>query len=81
MYIHMTHASKVFISGNSQAVRIPKEFQVSEKELYIQKVGNTLFLFPKSDPWKAFEESLHEFSEDFFSDGRSQPESQIRETL
>jgi hypothetical protein len=35
----MAHASKVFISGNSQAVRIPKEYQISEKELYIQKVG------------------------------------------
>jgi antitoxin VapB len=75
----MAHASKVFISGNSQAVRIPKEYQISEKELYIQKVGNTLFLFPKNEPWKAFEESLNEFSDDFMSEGRSQPEDQIRD--
>ncbi|MCW7471804.1 type II toxin-antitoxin system antitoxin VapB [Leptospira kanakyensis] len=75
----MALASKVFISGNSQAVRIPKEYQISEKELYIQKVGNTLFLFPKNDPWKAFEESLNEFSDDFMSEGRLQPEDQIRE--
>jgi antitoxin VapB len=34
-------SSKVFISGNSQAIRLPKEYQVEEKELYIQKIGST----------------------------------------
>jgi len=75
------HSSKVFISGNSQAIRIPKEFQVNDKELFIQKVGNSLILFPKTDPWKAFEESLTEFTEDFMEDGRNQPGKQIREGL
>lgn len=70
----MAHASKVFISGNSQAVRIPKEYQISEKELYIQKVGNTLFLFLKMSLGKLLKKSLNEFSDDFMSDGRSQPE-------
>jgi antitoxin VapB len=75
------HSSKVFTSGNSQAIRIPKEFQFKETELFIQKVGNFIILFPKNDPWKAFEESLAEFSEDFLSDGRNQPAQQIREGL
>jgi antitoxin VapB len=80
-YIRMNHASKVFISGNTQAIRIPKEFQVSDKELYIQKVGSALFLFPKSDPWKAFKESISEFSDDCFHDGRMQPDQQDREEI
>lgn len=75
------HSSKVFISGNSQAIRLPKEFQVNEKELFIQKVGNSIILFPKTDPWKVFEESLTEFSEDFMADGRNQPGEQIRDGL
>ncbi|MEW5817193.1 MAG: type II toxin-antitoxin system VapB family antitoxin [Spirochaetota bacterium] len=75
------HSSKVFISGNSQAVRLPKEFQVKEKELFIQKVGDSIILFPKKDPWKAFEESLNEFTDDFMAEGRNQPEQQIREEL
>ncbi len=32
------HSVKVFKSGNSQAVRIPKEFSVDDTELYIQKL-------------------------------------------
>jgi len=75
------HSSKVFTSGNSQAIRLPKEFQFKESELFIQKIGNSIILFPKEDPWRAFEESLSEFSDDFLADGRNQPISQIREGL
>ena len=75
------HSSKVFISGNSQAVRLPKEYQVNEKELFIQKVGNLIILFPKNEPWDAFEESLNEFSNDFLAEGRQQPKHQDREKL
>jgi antitoxin VapB len=74
-------SSKVFTSGNSQAIRLPKEYQVDETELYIQKVGETLILFPKRDPWSTFEDSLSQFSDDFFKDGRSQPDMQVREKL
>jgi len=85
MYIHYEEvrmlSSKVFISGNSQAVRLPKEYQVDDKELYIQKIGNTIILFPKIDPWSLFENSLNEFSDDFMAEGRMQPAVQKRERL
>jgi len=74
-------SSKVFTSGNSQAIRLPKEYQVDDKELFIQKIGNTIILFPKNNPWESFERSLHEFSDDFMVDGRQQPEIQKREGL
>ncbi len=74
-------SSKVFISGNSQAIRLPKEYQVEDKELYINKIGNTIILFPKKNPWEAFERSLQEFSDDFMADGRNQPEPQERDGL
>jgi antitoxin VapB len=74
-------SSKVFISGNSQAIRLPKEYQVEEKELYIQKIGRTIILFPKKNPWETFENSLTEFSDDFMKDGRNQPNVQEREGL
>jgi len=73
------HTTKVFTSGNSQAIRLPKDYQVEEKEMFIQKVGTSIILFPKSDPWKAFEESLTEFTDDFFKDGRNQPELKNKE--
>jgi len=74
-------SSKVFISGNSQAIRLPKEYQVKDKELYIKKIGSTIILFSKKNPWEAFERSLSEFTEDFMKDGRNQPPLQEREGL
>ncbi len=61
---------KVFKSGNSQVVRIPKNFNVSDEELYIQKIGNTIILTPIKDIWKDFEHSIENFSDDLFEDGR-----------
>ena len=74
-------SSKVFISGNSQAVRLPKEYQVSKSELFIQRVGSSIILFPKKNPWEAFERSLTEFTDDFMSEGRQQPPMQVRDGL
>lgn len=74
-------SSKVFTSGNSQAIRLPKEYQVDDKEMFIQKIGNTILLFPKKNPWETFEKSLSEFSDDFMSNGREQPEIQKRDGL
>ena len=71
---------KVFQSGNSQAVRIPMEYKINEKELFINKIGNTIMLFPLNDPWKLFRESLDIFSDDFLADGRKQPVMQKRKS-
>jgi antitoxin VapB len=75
------YTTKVFKSGNSQAVRIPKEYQVADDELFINKVGNALILISKKDPWALFMQSLTEFSDDYFADGRNQPEDQNRPGL
>lgn len=45
----------------------------------IQRVGTTMILFPKRDPWASFVQSLDEFSEDFMAEGRCQPGPQQRE--
>lgn len=73
--------AKVFKSGNSQAVRLPKEFAVDDTELFIHKVGNTIILTSKKDIWSSFEESISQFSDDLFSEGREQPEMQDRENF
>ena len=70
--------AKVFKSGNSQAIRIPKEYQFEAEELFINKIGNTIVIFPKSDPWEAFNDSLSDFSDDYFNEGRKQPGMQKR---
>lgn len=64
----MTHTAEVFMSGNSQVVRLPKEFQFFGKEVQIQRVGNAIVLLPVSDPWDNFRNSLDQFSGGFGSE-------------
>ena len=71
--------TKVFTSGNSQAVRIPKEFHIDSSELYIKKIGSTIILFPQSKPWENLKKSLSEFTDDFMAEDRNQPQIQQRE--
>ncbi|UTC89338.1 AbrB/MazE/SpoVT family DNA-binding domain-containing protein [Treponema denticola] len=73
--------TKVFTSGNSQAVRIPKEFHIDFSELLIKKIGSSIILTPKESNWENLERSLSEFSDDFMTEGRSQPAMQEREVF
>jgi len=77
----MEEIAKIFKSGNSQAVRLPKKYRTSQKEFIIRRSGSSLILIPKGEQWNAFDESLSQFSEDFMEDGRNQPQNQQREEL
>lgn len=70
--------AKVFKSGNSQAVRIPKEFHLDDTEVEIRREGKTLVLEPRKRSWSWLFESLHKFSDDFMAAGRRQPAAQNR---
>ena len=64
--------AKVFTTGRSQAVRLPKAFRFTEKELMIKKVGNAVMLYPKGSEWDLMEDALSRFTPDFPPD-RDQP--------
>ena len=70
--------AKIFRSGNSQAVRIPKEFQLEGEEVEIQKKGNMLVLRLKKASWDSLFESLEHFTDDFMTHGRKQQPLQKR---
>jgi antitoxin VapB len=70
--------AKVFKSGNSQAVRIPKEFHLDDDEVEIRRRGKTLVLEPRKRSWNVLFESLDKFSDDFMAEGRRQPAVQKR---
>ncbi len=57
--------AKVFQSGNSQALRIPKEAQVTHPEYYIRKMGEGYVLFPTDDPWFPLRNSIGFVPDDF----------------
>lgn len=71
--------AKVFKSGNSQAVRIPKEFQLESDEVEIRRRGDSLVLRPKSRSWEPLIESLMKFTDDFLASGRRQRPPQKRD--
>ena len=70
--------AKVFKSGNSQAVRIPKEFHLEGEEVEIRRKGGALILRSKKQSWAALIDSLKKFTDDFMEDGRRQPPLQDR---
>lgn len=57
--------AKLFQNGQSQAVRLPKEFRFEGDQVYIQRVGSAVVLLPYAAPWDALFESLDQFSDDF----------------
>jgi len=50
----MMKTAKLFFNGNSQAMRLPKEYRFSCDEVGINKVGEVVLLFPKDDAWANF---------------------------
>jgi antitoxin VapB len=44
--------AKLFKTGRSQAVRLPKEFRFEGTEVRIRKAGNTVVLEPIGDDWQ-----------------------------
>jgi antitoxin VapB len=73
--------ARLFVNGRSQAVRLPKEYQFKGDDVYIQKVGDAVFLFPRDKAWETFLHGLNNFSDDYFSEGRDQGIAQEREEL
>ena len=72
--------AKIFQNGQSQAVRLPKEFRFDDTEVFIKKSGNVVHLIPRTDSWNSLFDSLKKFSRDFMSE-RIQPDLDKRESF
>jgi antitoxin VapB len=70
--------AKIFQNGQSQAVRLPKEFRFKDDHVYVKKSGNVVMLIPAKDSWESLFDSLDKFSDDFMTE-RKQPKGQTRE--
>lgn len=70
---------KLIQDGSSQLIRLPINFKISTDEVQLYRQGNKIILEPIEKSWNALFESLIEFPDDFFPDGRQQPEAQVRE--
>lgn len=71
--------AKLFQTGRSQAVRLPKVFRMPGTEVKIHREGNKIILEPLSTSWDALLMALEEFPDDFMENGREQPAMQERD--
>lgn len=57
--------ARVFRSGNSQAVRLPKEFQIEANEVEIFRRGDEIILRPRPKSWVDYFSKGSRFTDDF----------------
>jgi antitoxin VapB len=73
--------ARIFKSGNSQAVRLPKQFRFDVKKVEILRRGHEIVLRePKRNLGQAFA-ALGAMPEDFMADGRQDEAPQKRDAL
>ncbi|KAF0652226.1 SpoVT/AbrB domain-containing protein [Cyanobium sp. Copco_Reservoir_LC18] len=65
--------ARLFQSGPSQAVRLPKAYRLSGSEVVVKHFGNGVLLLPIDDPWQTLEAGLAAFEPGFVIT-REQPE-------
>jgi antitoxin VapB len=76
---HMDTA-RIFQSGRSQAVRLPKEYRFDATEVAVRHFGNGVLLLPIDNPWTTLEAALMAF-EPGFELTRELPEAETRPAI
>lgn len=77
----MGSTAKVFMTGRSQAVRLPKEFRFESDEVRIRKEGNAVILEPVPEDWSWLDAIVRPIDEDFLEAIAERPDDQIRPRL
>lgn len=73
--------ARIFQSGNSQAVRLPKEFRFDVDQVEIFRRGNDIILRERPATAEAIFDALAELPTDFMAEGRGDTPPQAREPL
>lgn len=73
--------AKVFWSGRSQAVRLPKEFRFEVDEVGIKRRGNAVILEPVPDSWGWLDALVGNGDQDFEQAAAEKPLQQDRPDL
>lgn len=76
----MPITARVFMSGRSQALRLPARLRLQAKEVRVEQIGNALWLQPETPPehdmgrWLAqFYASTEPLPADFLADRQDAP--------
>lgn len=73
--------AKLFWSGRSQAVRLPKDFRFRGQEVRIRRHGNAVILEPMADDWNWLDAIAGELDDDFVQAVAEEPRQQERPAL
>jgi antitoxin VapB len=66
------NTAKIFRTGRSQAVRLPKEYRFKTSQVMVNKVGDLVVLFPRKKGWDVLAKAIDRFTKDFMA-RRDQP--------
>lgn len=75
------HITKPFMSGRSQAIRIPVEYRMEDTEVVINRIGDSLVITPRKALQAAFYQGAAMLSDDFLAEGRPEEISNERINL
>ena len=70
--------ARVFQTGRSQAIRLPKEFRVDADTVHLERTAEGFLVITK-DPWDVFFEGVEQLSDQFMGGARVQPALESRE--
>jgi antitoxin VapB len=73
--------AKIFWSGRSQAVRLPKEFRFDTDEVRIRRHGRAVILEPIANDWAWLDGIIGPLDDDFARSASDQPLEQERPGL
>ena len=75
------NTAKLFWSGRSQAVRLPKDFRLPGDEVRIRRHGSAIILEPLSNDWAWLDAIVGALDDDFVQAVNEQPGEQERPAL
>lgn len=73
--------AKVFRSGRSQAVRLPKDYRFEVDEVLIHRIGDMVILFPGGRGWDVLARGIEQFTDDCLAERRQPAEAEGRRRL
>ena len=75
------NTAKIFWSGRSQAIRLPKEFRFEGDQVRIRRHGASVILEPIAADWSWLDALTGALDEDFVAAAQEQPAADEREGL
>ncbi|MGD0390090.1 MAG: type II toxin-antitoxin system VapB family antitoxin [Tepidisphaeraceae bacterium] len=75
------NTAKIFTTGRSQAVRLPKEFRFDTEEVCIKRIGSVVILFDPNDRLPMLLGTLGQATQDFMLDRRQPKAAERRRPL